>query len=82
MNDVEVVCEQHRDGVPDEYVIVVPPLHGETAEDTLARKRDGAERHGWAVEGIADGFHAWKEYGNGEGVRDRPYRKDRYFRIR
>lgn len=78
-----VVCEQHRDGVPDEYVTVIPPLEGETDLETLDRKLAGAQQHGWQVEllpAIA-GFHAWKQYADGRDTIDRPYRKDRYFRI-
>lgn len=78
-----VVCEQYRDGVPDEHVVLIPPLPGEDDAATLERKRYGAEElHGWRVEQVSETeFHAWKEYVDGDGTPDRPHRKDRYFRI-
>lgn len=88
-----VVCEQYRDGELD-GINEIPELHGvgrcgegiversgETPEQTLERKRLGAVYHGWEVESIPDGFHAWKEYADGDGTPGRPYRKDRYFRV-
>jgi len=77
-----VVCEQHRDEVLDiAPVIVIGPLAGETDEQTLERKLAGAIAHGWQTESIADGFHAWKLYTDGDGTLSRAHRKDRYFRI-
>lgn len=94
---MKVVCEQHRDGVPDaDPPIVIPALEGakfherwpdeegeqESAALTLERKLAGAENRGWSVERRSVGeFHAWKLYSGGEGTLDRPHRKDRYFRI-
>lgn len=91
---MRVICEQHRDGVPDDYVVEVSPLRGEkyeahyecqgseTPAETLARKLTGAENRGWQVEATSDTeFHAWKLYADGDGTPERPHRKDRYFRI-
>lgn len=80
-----VICEQHRDGVPDDYVVEVQrDKHNpdETDAETLERKLAGAEYHGWQVERTSETeFHAWKEYGDGDGTIEAPNRKDRYFRI-
>lgn len=93
---MRVICEQHRDGVADDYVTVIPPLKGEkfarrwpdekrkgeSVALTLQRKLEGAEYHGWQVERTSETeFHAWKEYSDGDGTIERPHRKDRYFRI-
>lgn len=91
---MRVICEQHRDGVPDEHVTEIPELRGvgrcgeeiveregETPAETMERKLLGARYHGWSVELTADGFHAWKEYGDGDGTPERPHRVDRYFRM-
>jgi len=81
---MEVICDQHRDGVSDGDVLVVPPLEGETAAETLARKLQGAIAHGWTVEASIVGvsFHISKQYVNGQGIHDKTNRKDRYFSIR
>jgi len=93
---MRVICEQYRDGVPDEHVTEIPRLEGEkywrawpdaqgqeeSSPEILERKLLGAEYHGWQVERTsATEFHAWKEYEDGDGTPDRPNRKDRYFRI-
>ena len=91
---MRVICEQYRDGAPDDDVIEVPPLEGEkyearyeekgaeTPAQTLARKMAGAENRGWQVKILSNlEFHAWKEYADGDGTPERPSRKDRYFRI-
>ena len=94
---MRVICEQHRNGIPDEDPpIVIPALtgekywlawpdaqgHEESSPEVLARKLKGAENRGWNVERTsAKEFHAWKVYPDGDGTADRPHRKDRYFRI-
>jgi hypothetical protein len=79
---MRVVCEQHRDGIPDEHVTVIPALKREPAKATLERKLAGAEYRGWTVERTSETeFHVWKEYVDGDGTPDRPHRKDRYFRL-
>ena len=78
-----VICDQHRDGISDGGVLVVPPLAGETDVQTLARKLQGAINHGWTVEAsiIGVSFHVSKVYPDGQGTHDRTSRKDRYFSI-
>lgn len=78
---MKVICIQSRDGIPDEDPIVIPPLKGEIPTQTLQRKFKGAEYRDWNVEPTSDGFHAWKEYSDGDGTVDRPNRKDRYFKL-
>ena len=60
----------------------VPLKEGiKTLEDMMEVKLESAESKGWNIERIDDGFHAWKEYDDGNGTLERPNRKDRYFRI-
>jgi len=76
-----LIVTQFHDGVKTDEREVPLKQGVRNIEDMMEVKLESAENKGWTIERTNDGFHAWKEYSDGDGTIGRPNRKDRYFKL-